>query len=40
MKADKEAINFINELLDILEDNKELYNLEWENVLDSIEVIK
>lgn len=40
MKADKEVIIFINELLDALEPNGQVYDLEWENILDSIELIK
>jgi len=40
MKADKEVINFINELLDVLEPNGEVYDLEYENILDSIKEIR
>jgi hypothetical protein len=45
MKADKQVKDFINEILNTLDLNKnklckEVYELEWENILDSIEVIK
>lgn len=40
MKADKEVIDFINELLDALEPNGQVYDIEFENKLDSIKEIQ
>ena len=40
MKANKEVLKFINLLLDELEPNGQIYNIEFENYLDNIQLIK
>jgi hypothetical protein len=40
MKADREVIHFINNILNAIEMERGVYDIDYENELDRIEVIK